>query len=139
MYTCTDLEARGSNSYTQVQIINLDVKDNHEDATLGAFLILELCNMVRTVLHIALILYWVIVYAACYMIDQRSWWHWKWNWRYRSGIWDQELKNFATHSGILLTKPKLLHGLPTQINNWGTMTTWCQKIISQFSIEVNVF
>lgn len=56
MYTCTDLEARGSNSYTQVQVINVDVKDNHEDATLGAFLILELCNMVRTVLHIDLIL-----------------------------------------------------------------------------------
>lgn len=47
---CTDLEARGSNSYTQVQVINLDVKDNHEDATLGAFLILELCNMVCTLL-----------------------------------------------------------------------------------------
>lgn len=45
----TDLEARGSNSYTQVQVINLDVKDNHEDATLGAFLILELCNMVRKI------------------------------------------------------------------------------------------
>lgn len=44
----TDLESRGSNSYRQVQVINLEVKDNHEDATLGAFLILELCNMVRT-------------------------------------------------------------------------------------------
>lgn len=43
----TGLEARGSSSYTQVQVINLDVKDNHEDATLGAFLILQLCNMVR--------------------------------------------------------------------------------------------
>lgn len=42
-----DLEARGSNSYTQVQVINVDVKDNHEDATLGAFLILELCNMIK--------------------------------------------------------------------------------------------
>ena len=51
LYVYTDLEARGSNSYTQVQVINLDVKDNHEDATLGAFLILELCNMVRTLLY----------------------------------------------------------------------------------------
>lgn len=41
------LESRGSQSYTQVQVINIDVKDNHEDATLGAFLILKLCNMVR--------------------------------------------------------------------------------------------
>ena len=42
----TDLESRGASSYKPVQVINLDVKDNHEEATLGAFLILELCDMV---------------------------------------------------------------------------------------------
>ena len=59
MYTCSReapsnriiaspaaLEEQGSTTYTPVQVINLEVKDNHEEATLGAFLILQLCEMV---------------------------------------------------------------------------------------------
>ncbi len=44
---CAGVESQGSSSFRPVHILNLDVKDNHEDATLGAFLILELCEMVR--------------------------------------------------------------------------------------------
>ena len=40
----TGFEAQGSSTYTPVHVINLEVKDNHEEATLGAFLILELCE-----------------------------------------------------------------------------------------------
>ena len=46
----TGFEAQGSSTYTPVHVINLEVKDNHEEATLGAFLILELCEMVSDVL-----------------------------------------------------------------------------------------
>lgn len=40
------VEAKGNATCTPVQIINLEVKDNHEEATLGAFLILQICDMV---------------------------------------------------------------------------------------------
>lgn len=43
-----ELESLGSTSFRPVHVVNLEIKDNHEDATLGAFLILKLCNMVRT-------------------------------------------------------------------------------------------
>lgn len=46
-YTHTGLESLGSTSFRPVHVVNLEIKDNHEDATLGAFLILKLCNMVR--------------------------------------------------------------------------------------------
>lgn len=42
----TAIEAKGNVTCTPVQIINLEIKDNHEDATLGAFLILQLCELV---------------------------------------------------------------------------------------------
>ena len=41
-----DLEDRGSSNFTPVHVLNIDIKDNHEEATLGAFLVLELCEMV---------------------------------------------------------------------------------------------
>jgi hypothetical protein len=41
------VEAKGNVTCTPVQIINIEVKDNHEEATLGAFLILQICEMVR--------------------------------------------------------------------------------------------
>ena len=51
IHTCTliaaGFEAQGSSTYSPVHVINLDIKDNHEEATLGSFLILELCEMVR--------------------------------------------------------------------------------------------
>ena len=51
IHACTVIvagfEAQGSSTYSPVHVINLDIKDNHEEATLGSFLILELCEMVR--------------------------------------------------------------------------------------------
>lgn len=44
----SDLESRGSQSYSPVHVINLDIQDNHEEATLGAFLICEMCQAVST-------------------------------------------------------------------------------------------
>lgn len=32
-----------------VHIVNFDIRDNHEDATLGSFLINDLCQMVRNI------------------------------------------------------------------------------------------
>lgn len=48
LYPCwlTEIESQGSSTYSPVHIINVEVKDNQEDATLGAFLVLELCDMV---------------------------------------------------------------------------------------------
>lgn len=41
------IEAKGNVTFTPVQVINIEIKDNHEEATLGAFLILQICDMVR--------------------------------------------------------------------------------------------
>ncbi len=41
-----DLEDRESHSNTPVHVVNLDIKDNHESATVGAMNILQLANMV---------------------------------------------------------------------------------------------
>jgi hypothetical protein len=37
-----DLESREKSTNRPVHIINIDVADNHEDATLGAFILYEL-------------------------------------------------------------------------------------------------
>ena len=42
----TDLENRDKELNQPVHIINIDIADNHEDATLGAFLIYELTQIV---------------------------------------------------------------------------------------------
>ena len=41
-----DLENRKKESNQPVHVINIDVADNHEDATLGAFLIVDLAQLV---------------------------------------------------------------------------------------------
>lgn len=41
-----DLESRDKELNQPVHIINIDIADNHEDATLGAFLIYELALQV---------------------------------------------------------------------------------------------
>ncbi|PFX26150.1 RNA polymerase II subunit A C-terminal domain phosphatase SSU72 [Stylophora pistillata] len=41
------LESRGAQSYSPVHVINLDIQDNHEEATLGAFLICEMCQAIE--------------------------------------------------------------------------------------------
>ena len=54
----TAIETRGGVTCTPVQIINIEIKDTHEEATLGAFLILQLCDMVskNSLFHLLLAL-----------------------------------------------------------------------------------
>ncbi|XP_071840567.1 RNA polymerase II subunit A C-terminal domain phosphatase SSU72-like [Apostichopus japonicus] len=42
-----DLQKRGQLSMKPVHVFNMEVKDNHDEATLGAFLICELCQMLH--------------------------------------------------------------------------------------------
>lgn len=42
----TDLNSREQETLQPVHVINVDIQDNHEEATLGAFLICELCQCV---------------------------------------------------------------------------------------------
>lgn len=44
----TDLNSREQETCQPVHVINVDIQDNHEEATLGAFLICELCQCVST-------------------------------------------------------------------------------------------
>ncbi|KAB0399483.1 hypothetical protein E2I00_015795, partial [Balaenoptera physalus] len=39
-----DLNSREQETCQPVHVINVDIQDNHEEATLGAFLICELCQ-----------------------------------------------------------------------------------------------
>lgn len=41
-----DLSSREQETLQPVHVINVDIQDNHEEATLGAFLICELCQCV---------------------------------------------------------------------------------------------
>ena len=45
----SDLENREKELNQPVHIINIDIADNHEDATLGAFLVYELALLVRLI------------------------------------------------------------------------------------------
>jgi RNA polymerase II subunit A C-terminal domain phosphatase SSU72 len=40
-------EEKGSNSFEQVHVCNVEIKDNHEEATMGAHRIVELCEMLE--------------------------------------------------------------------------------------------
>lgn len=40
-----ELSNRTPTDYSHVHVINIDVQDNHEEATIGAFLILELAQL----------------------------------------------------------------------------------------------
>ncbi|KAF7239297.1 RNA polymerase II subunit A C-terminal domain phosphatase SSU72 [Varanus komodoensis] len=44
----TYLNSREQETCQPVHVINVDIQDNHEEATLGAFLICELCQCVST-------------------------------------------------------------------------------------------
>uniref|UniRef100_A0A8I3NRQ2 RNA polymerase II subunit A C-terminal domain phosphatase SSU72 n=2 Tax=Canis lupus familiaris TaxID=9615 RepID=A0A8I3NRQ2_CANLF len=48
-----DLNSREQETCQPVHVINVDIQDNHEEATLGAFLICELCQCV-SILHLLL-------------------------------------------------------------------------------------
>jgi len=45
---CVDLESREKTDPESVHIINIDIQDNQEEATIGAFMICDLCTLVRT-------------------------------------------------------------------------------------------
>ena len=51
-----DLENRQKESNQPVHVINIDFADNHEDATLGAFLIVDLAQLVWISLNFKLII-----------------------------------------------------------------------------------
>ena len=42
---CLELTNRTPTDNTPVHVINFDIQDNHEEATIGAFLMLDLTNM----------------------------------------------------------------------------------------------
>ncbi|KTG37306.1 hypothetical protein cypCar_00035327 [Cyprinus carpio] len=42
-----DLNSREQETFQPVHVINVDIQDNHEEATLGAFLICELCQCIQ--------------------------------------------------------------------------------------------
>lgn len=44
----TALEGRTPTDNSSVHVINIDIQDNHEEATLGAFLICELMTVVSS-------------------------------------------------------------------------------------------
>ena len=48
----TDMESREKDGMTPVHIINIDIQDNHEEATIGAFMICDLVSMVKNYLMI---------------------------------------------------------------------------------------
>lgn len=41
------MESRAQTDNRPVHVINIDIQDNHEEATMGAFLICDLVAMVR--------------------------------------------------------------------------------------------
>jgi hypothetical protein len=49
-FVFTGLESREPETYSPVHVINIDIQDNHEEATLGAFLVCNLCEKVYFVL-----------------------------------------------------------------------------------------
>ena len=47
----SDFDNREQNNEQAVHIINIDIQDNHEEATIGAFMICELVTMVNDCCH----------------------------------------------------------------------------------------
>jgi len=46
-FIVTELEGRRIDMGEPSHVINIDIQDNHEEATIGAFMICDLCAMVR--------------------------------------------------------------------------------------------
>ena len=58
----TELSNRESNSSemgTESHLINIEILDNHEEATIGAFLICDLCAMVGTTINVYKCMPWL--------------------------------------------------------------------------------
>ena len=54
LFILLGVQSEGHVTYTPVHVINIEIQDNHEEATLGAFLILELCEMVKIIVMFVL-------------------------------------------------------------------------------------
>ena len=111
--SCVGLESRGSTTFTPVHVLNIDIKDNHEEATLGAFLVLELCEMVSTMgyqswLYVCIFIarYEDLLYMTlqtCVIIelkrvltaDEACGWLRGWYGRNHPWVWGKEEQNFA--------------------------------------------
>ena len=59
--TFADMENREKEDSQSVHVINIDIQDNHEDATIGAFMVCDLCTLVRSIYLYSLIL-WKLKY-----------------------------------------------------------------------------
>ena len=62
------MENRENKGCTPVHVINIDVEDNHEEATIGAILISDLVNLVRATfggMNKSLIQHWRLFYVIC--------------------------------------------------------------------------
>ncbi len=46
-----DIDSREKGDPEAAHVINIDIQDNHEEATIGAFMICDLCLMVRVVVE----------------------------------------------------------------------------------------
>lgn len=53
LFVFLDLNSREQETCQPVHVINVDIQDNHEEATLGAFLICELCQCVSILFILA--------------------------------------------------------------------------------------
>ena len=54
-HSFTELESRISEDYVPMHIININIQDNHDEATFGSFLFYEICQMVRLSIKVNLI------------------------------------------------------------------------------------
>ncbi len=49
LFSFVELENREKEDVQPVHVINIDIQDNHEEATIGAFMICDLCIVVSTI------------------------------------------------------------------------------------------
>jgi RNA polymerase II subunit A C-terminal domain phosphatase SSU72 len=54
------LESREKENNQPVHVINIDVLDNHEDATLGAFILYELAEIVNFLFNKIILIYLIV-------------------------------------------------------------------------------
>lgn len=58
-FVFADMEKRVKEENQSVHIINIEIQDNHEDATLGAFIIHDICSLVSCLsMYTSLYLLW---------------------------------------------------------------------------------
>lgn len=60
-FAYADFNSKEEETSQPVHVINVDIQDNHEEATLGAFLICELCQCVSVM--IVLNVFYFVIYS----------------------------------------------------------------------------